>query len=58
LAEAAQRMGRGFYAWGLQQIAADTPAQQAVDAARLLTTIEGMVLLKSIGMADIARLAI
>lgn len=58
LARAGEAIGRGFYAWGLAQIAARTPQQQAIDAAHLLVAIEGMVLLKSIGMGDIARLAV
>ena len=57
-ANAGEAIGRGFYAWGLAQIAAETPEQRAIDAARLLVTIEGMVLLKSLGMSDVARLAV
>ena len=53
-----ERIGRGFLAWGAAQIAAETPEARARDAARLLTMFEGMVLLKSIGMADVAMLAI
>ena len=53
-----EAMGRSFYAWGLAQIAADTPEQRTIDAARLLVGIEGMVLLKSLGMSDVARLAV
>ncbi|WP_294941800.1 TetR/AcrR family transcriptional regulator [Tardiphaga sp.] len=55
---AGEAIGRGFYAWGLAQITADTPEARAIDAARLLVTIEGMMLLKSVGMSDIARMAI
>jgi AcrR family transcriptional regulator len=53
-----ERIGRAFLAWGAAQIEAETPEAQALDAARLLTMFEGMVLLKSIGMEDVARLAI
>ena len=53
-----ERIGRAFLAWGAAQLAADTPDQQAADAARLLTMFEGMVLLKAIGMEDVARRAI
>lgn len=53
-----ERIGRAFLAWGAAQLEAETPEQRAQDAARLLTMFEGMVLLKSIGMEDVARLAI
>ena len=57
-ANAGEAIGRGFYAWGLAQIAAETSEQRAIDAARLLVTIEGIVLLKSLGMGDVAQLAL
>lgn len=53
-----ERIGRAFLAWGAAQIDADTPEQRARDAARLLLSVEGMVLLKCIGMEDVARLAL
>ena len=53
-----ERIGRAFLAWGSAQLAADTPAARELDAARLLTSFEGMVLLKAIGMEDVARRAI
>ena len=53
-----ERIGRAFLAWGAAQLVVDDESQRARDAARLLTMFEGMVLLKSIGMADVARLAI
>nr|WP_243446219.1 TetR/AcrR family transcriptional regulator [Polymorphobacter fuscus] len=56
-AEVGEAIGRGFYAWGYAQVAAPTPERRAIDAAQLLTSLEGMVLLKSIGMEDVARLA-
>ncbi|UVO51881.1 TetR/AcrR family transcriptional regulator [Sphingomonas sp. SUN019] len=50
-----ERIGRGFLAWGAAQLdGGDNPK----DAARLLVTIEGMVLLKSLGMEDVAALAV
>jgi AcrR family transcriptional regulator len=49
-----QQIGRGFLAWGALQLESDEPE---VDAARLLVTIEGMVLLKSIGLEAEARAA-
>jgi AcrR family transcriptional regulator len=57
-AEIGERIGRAFLAWGAVQLAADTPEAREADAARLLTTFEGMVLLKAIGMEDVARRAI
>jgi AcrR family transcriptional regulator len=53
-----ENIGRAFLAWGAAQLQAETPEARAQDAARLLTMFEGMVLLKSIGMEDVARLAI
>jgi len=50
-------IGRGFLAWGEGQIASETPEQRARDAARLLAEIEGMILLKSLGMDDVCALA-
>jgi AcrR family transcriptional regulator len=46
-------IGRGFLAWGASQLAAPDPESRARDAARLLVTIEGMLLLKSIGLDDV-----
>jgi AcrR family transcriptional regulator len=53
-----ERIGRAFLDWGAAQLAAETPEQRADDAAQLLTMIEGLVLLKAIGMEDVARRAI
>ena len=44
-----EAIGRGFLAWGGAQIACDE-TEREVQAARLLVMIEGMVLLKSIGL--------
>ena len=53
-----ERIGRGFLAWGAAQLDSSSPEQREIDAARLLVTVEGMVLIKSIGMADICRKAL
>jgi AcrR family transcriptional regulator len=50
-----EQIGRGFLAWGAGQIDSPTPEQRDADAARLLVTAEGMMLLKSIGMDDVRR---
>jgi AcrR family transcriptional regulator len=49
-----ERIGRGFLAWGAAQIDSDDPR----DAARLLVAIEGMLVLKSLGMEDVGALAV
>lgn len=46
----AMQIGSGFLAWGESQLASPDSASRARDAARLLVTIEGMVLVKAIGM--------
>ncbi len=49
-----QSIGRGFLAWGAGQLDCATEAQRERDAARLLVTIEGLALLKAIGMEDVS----
>ena len=49
-----ERIGRGFLAWGAAQLEGGDPK----DAARLLVTIEGMLVLKSLGMEDVGALAV
>ena len=44
-----EAIGRGFLAWGGAQIACDE-TERKVQSARLLVRVEGMVLLKSIGL--------
>ncbi len=44
------QIGRGFLAWGAAQLDSKTPEN---DAAKLLVTIEGALLLKSVGLDDI-----
>lgn len=53
-ARVGERIGRGFHAWAAAQLKSDEPE---IDAARLLVQIEGMVLLKSLGLGDIAEKA-
>ena len=48
-----ENIGRGFLAWGTGQIKSATAEQREKDAARLLITTEGAMLLKSIGMDDV-----
>jgi AcrR family transcriptional regulator len=48
----AVQIGSGFLAWGEVQLASADSATRARDAARLLVTIEGMVLVKAIGMGE------
>lgn len=48
-------IARGFLDWGKAQLQASTAAAHATDAARLLVSIEGMVLLKSLGLEDVAK---
>lgn len=52
------QIGRGFLAWGAAQLDSPTPEQRQTDAAQLLVTFEGMVLLKSIGLDDVSARAI
>jgi AcrR family transcriptional regulator len=52
-----ERLGRGFLAWGAAQL--DSPAEtRAHDAARLLVMVEGMMVLKSLGLADVNAAAL
>ncbi len=48
----AMQIGSGFLAWGEAQLASPDAAARARDAARLLVTIEGMVLVKALGMGE------
>lgn len=54
-AQVGEQLGRGFLLWTAAQTDSADPMR---DAARLLASVEGMVLLKSIGMADVARQAV
>jgi AcrR family transcriptional regulator len=44
------QIARGFLAWGAAQLDSETPE---TDAAKLLVTLEGAVLLKSVGLDDV-----
>ena len=50
-----EAMGRGFLAWGAAQLDSPTPEARARDAAKLMVMLEGMVLLRSIGLEDVCR---
>jgi AcrR family transcriptional regulator len=52
-----EAIGRGFLAWGAAQLDSPSAQARAVDAARLLVAIEGMAVLKAVGMADVAEQA-
>ena len=49
------QIGRGFLAWGAAQLDSEDRER---DAARLLVTVEGMVVLKSVGLEDVGRAAL
>lgn len=53
-----EQIGRSFLAWGTAQLDGPTPQQRDADAAKLLVTFEGMILLKSIGLDDVSARAI
>ncbi len=53
-----ERIGRGFLAWGAAQLDSASEAERAAEAAALLVTTEGLVLLKSLGLADVGALAV
>jgi AcrR family transcriptional regulator len=53
-----ERIGRGFVAWGAAQLDSPTPEARARDAAKVMVAIEGMLMLRSIGLGDVADLAI
>ena len=48
-----EQIGRGFLAWGKAQLKSDNDAQRDIDAAKLLVSIEGMLVLKSLGLDDV-----
>ncbi len=53
-----ETIARDFLAWGASQLACDTATQRKTDAAKLLVSIEGMVLLKSVGLDDECKKAL
>ncbi len=52
-----ESLGRGFLAWGAAQLDSKDAATREVEAARLLVAIEGTLLLKSVGLGDVAARA-
>lgn len=53
--EVGERIARGFLAWGAAQLDSPTAAAREADAAKLLVMVEGMVLLRSVGLDDVCR---
>lgn len=53
-----EQIARGFLAWGAAQLDSPTPQARETDAARLLVMMEGMVLLKSVGLDDVCQQAL
>lgn len=53
-----EQLGRGFLAWGAAQLDCPDAATREAEAARLLVSVEGTLLLKSVGMGDVAARAI
>ncbi len=51
------RIAQGFLAWGAGQLDSPNAEARAVDAARLLVSLEGMLVLRSVGLEDICRQA-
>jgi AcrR family transcriptional regulator len=51
-------IARGFLAWGAAQLDSPDAAARSRDAARLLVTVEGIVLLHSLGLADVCDTAL
>jgi AcrR family transcriptional regulator len=51
----AAQIGQGFLAWGAMQLDAPDEETRARDAARLLVIIEGMMLVKAIGLNDVVE---
>jgi AcrR family transcriptional regulator len=50
-----EAIGRNFLAWGAAQLASATPEAAETEAAQLLVNLEGMMVLNSIGLGDVAR---
>jgi AcrR family transcriptional regulator len=53
-----EQIGRGFLEWGKAQLKSDNDAQRDIDAARLLVSIEGMLVLRSLGLDDVVATAL
>jgi AcrR family transcriptional regulator len=56
-APVAAQIGQGFLGWGATQLDAPDETTRARDAARLLVIIEGMVLVKAIGLGETVALS-
>lgn len=52
-----EAIGRGFLDWAKAQIAAPSESTRDAEAARLLANIEGLVLLKALGLDDVCAAA-
>jgi AcrR family transcriptional regulator len=52
-----EQLGRGFLAWGAAQLDSADEATREGEAAQLLVAIEGNLLLRSVGLADVAARA-
>lgn len=53
-----ERIGRGFVDWGASQLKVENETDRARDAAKLLVQVEGSVLLRSLGLEDVADRAL
>jgi AcrR family transcriptional regulator len=51
----AAQIGHGFLAWGAMQLSASDEQARARDAARLLVMIEGLVMVKAIGLSNVVE---
>jgi AcrR family transcriptional regulator len=56
--EVGARIGQGFVDWTAARLALRNPARRRAAATRLVLTVEGLVLLGSVGMADLALAAL
>jgi AcrR family transcriptional regulator len=52
----ARQIGEGFLAWGEMQLASEDARTRKQDAAKLLIAIEGMVLVRAIGLGELIEL--
>jgi AcrR family transcriptional regulator len=53
-----EQIARRFLEWGSAQLDSPNAEQHRTDAAKLLVTIEGMVVLKSVGLDDVLNRAV
>ncbi|UVO54693.1 TetR/AcrR family transcriptional regulator [Sphingomonas sp. SUN039] len=53
-----EQLGRGFLAWGAAQLDSADETAREVEAAQLLVAIEGTLLLRSVGLGDVAARAV